>query len=362
MAYASVAETSTPFHFETPDLDELSGVISQRIRPCKFLARGRRYHGALRYHRAGGIGFSVIRVNPDLEVAVEPVEDSILFQTALAGGFRARCLGPERFYGEGDVHVVNPASPLRAASYPGTTFLVIRVAKSTLEEHAGVLADTAVDGERLLPEALPSACREAASLRRYLEFLHAESMIPGSALHGGVASRAAEQLLASLIVSVAERVGARARPERAEDRTASGHVRRAEEYIDGHVDDDIGLVDIAGSAGVDARTLDAAFRRRRGAGPLEWLEQRRAERTARELGAASPQGSEPSPDSERSPLTPRELEIARLVAAGFNNLEIANVLEISRNTVKEALKRVFRKIDVDSRAELTLRLSEAHLL
>ena len=56
-------------------------------------------------------------------------------------------------------------------------------------------------------------------------------------------------------------------------------------------------------------------------------------------------------------LTRREWEIADLLAAGLNNQEIANCLSISRNTVKEALKRIFRKVDVDSRAELAARLA-----
>jgi DNA-binding CsgD family transcriptional regulator len=58
-------------------------------------------------------------------------------------------------------------------------------------------------------------------------------------------------------------------------------------------------------------------------------------------------------------LTRRELEIADLVAAGLNNQEIANCLSISRNTVKETLKRIFRKVEVDARAELAARLTEA---
>jgi DNA-binding CsgD family transcriptional regulator len=61
-------------------------------------------------------------------------------------------------------------------------------------------------------------------------------------------------------------------------------------------------------------------------------------------------------------LAQRELEIARLVAAGLNNAEIATCLGISRNTVKGALKRVFRKLDVDSRAEMAARLAAAGML
>jgi DNA-binding CsgD family transcriptional regulator len=68
------------------------------------------------------------------------------------------------------------------------------------------------------------------------------------------------------------------------------------------------------------------------------------------------------PECDDVELTDRELEIARLVAAGLNNAEIAGYLAISRNTVKDSLKRIFRKAHVDSRAELTARLASANLL
>jgi DNA-binding NarL/FixJ family response regulator len=69
------------------------------------------------------------------------------------------------------------------------------------------------------------------------------------------------------------------------------------------------------------------------------------------------------PDAEELPLlTRREREVARLVAAGFNNPEIAGHLGISRNTVKEILKRTFRKLGVDARAEMAARLTAARVL
>jgi DNA-binding CsgD family transcriptional regulator len=46
----------------------------------------------------------------------------------------------------------------------------------------------------------------------------------------------------------------------------------------------------------------------------------------------------------------------------LNNKEIAECLFISRNAVKEALKRIFRKAHVDARAELVARLAQARLL
>ena len=56
-------------------------------------------------------------------------------------------------------------------------------------------------------------------------------------------------------------------------------------------------------------------------------------------------------------LTPRELQIAELVALGRTNAEIGTELWITENSVKQALKRMFRKLEVASRAEMVGQLS-----
>ncbi|WP_299492720.1 LuxR C-terminal-related transcriptional regulator [Acaryochloris sp. IP29b_bin.137] len=59
---------------------------------------------------------------------------------------------------------------------------------------------------------------------------------------------------------------------------------------------------------------------------------------------------------KRECLTPRELEIAELVASGLTNAAIGRELWITENSVKQALKRMFRKLEVSSRAELVAQL------
>ncbi|MEM6611304.1 MAG: LuxR C-terminal-related transcriptional regulator [Cyanobacteria bacterium P01_C01_bin.72] len=51
-------------------------------------------------------------------------------------------------------------------------------------------------------------------------------------------------------------------------------------------------------------------------------------------------------------LTPREIEIAHLVAQGLTNAEIGKELWIQENSVKQALKRMFRKLNISSRTSL----------
>ncbi|WP_414941384.1 ATP-binding protein [Amycolatopsis sp. cmx-11-51] len=55
-----------------------------------------------------------------------------------------------------------------------------------------------------------------------------------------------------------------------------------------------------------------------------------------------------------SPLTPRESEIARLVAAGLSNREIASRLVIARRTVETHLQHISHKLDFVNRTQLAV--------
>src|SRR5262249_21790735 len=57
-------------------------------------------------------------------------------------------------------------------------------------------------------------------------------------------------------------------------------------------------------------------------------------------------------------LSPREQEIARMVAKGYPNKVIAAVLEISPWTVGTHLRRIFAKLGVGSRAAMVARVLE----
>lgn len=57
-------------------------------------------------------------------------------------------------------------------------------------------------------------------------------------------------------------------------------------------------------------------------------------------------------------LTKREIQIASLVAKGLTNGEIGQELWISQNTVKQALKKMFRKLEVSSRTEMVAQLKD----
>ncbi|GAB1542508.1 response regulator transcription factor [Scytonema sp. NUACC21] len=68
--------------------------------------------------------------------------------------------------------------------------------------------------------------------------------------------------------------------------------------------------------------------------------------------------SQPNPSESVPPalteLTPRELDVARLVAIGATNQEIARKLFISESTVKTHINSIFNRLNLKNRAQLAI--------
>ncbi|HTN24530.1 MAG TPA: AAA family ATPase [Solirubrobacteraceae bacterium] len=82
------------------------------------------------------------------------------------------------------------------------------------------------------------------------------------------------------------------------------------------------------------------------------------------LGASVAQwlGGRAAADTERAGLTPRELEVLRLIAVGRTNREVAQELFLSPRTVDMHVRNMLRKLDCRSRVEAAHRGGELGLL
>jgi DNA-binding CsgD family transcriptional regulator len=76
------------------------------------------------------------------------------------------------------------------------------------------------------------------------------------------------------------------------------------------------------------------------------------ERARRELRASGETSRARTPQT-REQLTPQELQIAQMVAAGLSNREIGQQLYLSRRTVGSHLYRIFPKLGINSRTQLS---------
>ena len=101
---------------------------------------------------------------------------------------------------------------------------------------------------------------------------------------------------------------------------------------------------------------------------LDWMKQRRtpAGKTAAEAAAPVHQpasGSEPQPKTKErrdkiALLTPREHELFLLLLEGFTLKEAAARLSVKYSTANTHMTSVYRKLNVNSRAELIINYRE----
>ncbi len=63
-----------------------------------------------------------------------------------------------------------------------------------------------------------------------------------------------------------------------------------------------------------------------------------------------------------SPLSEREYEVLNLLSRGFSNAECAEILTVSSNTIGTHVKNIYRKLEVNSRAEALFEASSQGLL
>jgi len=80
------------------------------------------------------------------------------------------------------------------------------------------------------------------------------------------------------------------------------------------------------------------------------------------LNRARPAGPRASGEAPECELADREREILVLVAKGFNFQEIGRLLEVSSNTVKTHIYRIYRKLSVHSRGEAVFEAKRLGLL
>jgi DNA-binding NarL/FixJ family response regulator len=76
------------------------------------------------------------------------------------------------------------------------------------------------------------------------------------------------------------------------------------------------------------------------------------------LGREGERTAAEAPHPLAAPLSPRELEIIRLLAKGATNRQIGQELRLSAGTVRNYNGRIFRKLGVDGRTQAAVRAIE----
>lgn len=100
-------------------------------------------------------------------------------------------------------------------------------------------------------------------------------------------------------------------------------------------------------AAIESAIADAS----RGGSPMSWSIARKVVQSF----SRAPVSPEPIPAAEVAKLSPREYELVALLAQGLAYKQIADALEIGEETVRTHIRRIYKKLQVNSRTEAVVK-------
>ena len=140
------------------------------------------------------------------------------------------------------------------------------------------------DTTDLILDSFAGAC-----FTRYAKFVWEELNHGGAFLQSPLATEEIEDSLWALLMSAIQ--GQRRENDHQHSGGYANYVKFAEEFILGHLEMPLRVVDIAAAVGISVPTLNRAFRKCHGMGPKAFVKKRRLDRVHSELMRADPQAT-----------------------------------------------------------------------
>jgi AraC-like DNA-binding protein len=271
----------------TDDPDALGESFSRVVGPVSARATRRRgFEAELRAGRLPRAGLFTLRIAAGRLLMAEE-RPFVAVTVPVSGPFEVHDGCGVMTFREGTAHVFPPAPVLDARCVGGSTSRVLALAMDTslLESHLQALNGNDTD-ELRLPSQMSTSVGPGADLLRYLRFLWRELQREESLLAAPRVAREVEETLGAML---AETCGmASAEPMGREDSGDGAVQRRAEEFLDAHLEQPMSLAEVSAAAGASTKTLARSFRKRHDVGPMGFLRRRRLEAARRDLASAGP--------------------------------------------------------------------------
>ena len=272
--------------FKTDDLDQFvetmsltsPGVALQMQNGSDFQVRSKLF-------RLPRIGFFATDIFGARVNATE-VRDFISVTIAMGSAFEAGDVGHREVYEPGSAFFLDWDQQLGYLSHDRTPVRVFNMDRALFLEHLGPCLNGG-SASTVTPKRLDLKTPEGEAFLRYSNFLWGELCRGNPFLDSPHAVAQIENMVTTLLALTVDAAVSGDRRDREVD-VYPAYLKRAEEYLEAHVTEPVSLPALAGTVGVSVRTLNRAFKKRYGMGPIGLLKRRRLEHVRRALLAADP--------------------------------------------------------------------------
>lgn len=254
------------------DIDEVQSHLCRVLRPHNIHIHRRTDSFSFLHNQArvGNMTLNALSYGNEIAIAGPETEEAYLLKFTLRGSAEISQGGAPVTTSPDTVYVFNPMQPVRCRLSEDHSQLTLRISKPSMEQHLKNELSASLSEPLQFMPASYHLDHQIPGLRGYVNNLCHELMNAQSCYEAPRIARQAEQLLIGLMLTYLPHNYSEAY-QRVNACPSPYYIRRVEDYIRAHAQDDITLEDMIAAAGTSARSLQTGFRKYRNMTPLEYL-------------------------------------------------------------------------------------------
>jgi AraC-like DNA-binding protein len=268
--------------FASSDIDEIRSLVGRVIKPHHLtLVGGGRLRARMHHSALGGLEISRLKYGHAVQIErTTHLGDFFLVQMPLHGATSVKS-GHQNITNSAQLaSVLNPHDEVSMEWAAESDILMLRISKALVERclvgHLGHALDQPLEFQ------LDFDWRKNSAWLGFVRYLAASAPHFKSFASNTMLVNQLEQMAATLLLSCHAHSYSSSRACKRMP-LLPRHVKRAQDYIDGHAHEPISVTHIAQAAGVSVRSLYAGFKDVLGTSPMQYLRELRLEKVRAEL-------------------------------------------------------------------------------
>ncbi len=284
----NVKGTVELLNFKTTNPEELQSIITQEFTPIEQVEpMGKEFHADYRAYAVGQLIFTRSKFPHGISVIPIPGEKWLFLEIPLSAQLQLGYRGKDISFDHNSTYLIASDEPIHYRFQENTNHTTVGIDKQMLNAYGQKLVNGQQEREFTLHPQLLWRTREAASFRRYLEFISQELVRGGSLFNSPLMATEIQNTIFSMLLSLSDNNYLPLETQ-LEEACLPAYVRQARDYIEANLELPVSLADITAAAGVHVTTLLKGFKQHYEISPIAYLKQKRLEAARRTLLAAEP--------------------------------------------------------------------------
>jgi len=270
--------------FRSSNIEETEDIVGQLLWPhqMKIIKAPRVVDTRLDGLTLGDMGLLHLKYGADVEVNAGEISDYYLIQTTLAGNGIVRNGTHQSNTGVGMSTIVSPSEETHVKLFNDCQHLILRIKRQAIESHLSQLIESELKQPLVFDLSIEHSKPMGSVLLNTINYICNLYNADASLMQKQAVSDQFMELVMTLLLfqqqhnysNKLENTGSTATP---------WHVKKAREYIEDRIHENITLSDLASHTGVTARTLQNSFKSFLDITPTEYIRQARLKGIHEEL-------------------------------------------------------------------------------